>query len=428
MSGRRVAQGLISASLACLIWTATAGANGLTFYTKAGAGATSCVVAGAVNDPCSLPHAVSLAGDDDSIVVEPGAPYTPGAPVTISNRVDIGGQAGTAVPEIDGTLVVDDAGAKVHDLTITAPSGSDALQLQLGQADRITAVSVSGAGCHLESAVLRDSVCVSTSSSGVKSNSGSAGTHTSEIRNITAFSLNSDGISVSTSVAGVANTIHGINVIASGGSADVFGQNLAGGASTITLASSNYAVVVSNNGASVPLAGVNDNQTAPPLFVSRSSGDLHELAGSPTIDAGVPTADLGPLDLARAPRTAVTCLGGPIGRPDIGAYEFGPPSPPLAACSAFKIGQLALNKKKGTGDLTVTVPGSGSLNASGKGLKGTSTNATAAGEIKLKLKASGKSKRKLADKGKLKLKLQLAWTPTGGTAATQTDKVTLKKK
>ena len=94
----------------------------------------------------------------------------------------------------------------------------------------------------------------------------------------------------------------------------------------------------------------------------------------------------------------------------------------------FKIGKLKLNKKKGTGELHVTVPGSGSLKATAKGMKKTSANPTAAGDIKLKLKASGKQKKKLAGQGKLKLKLKLVWTPTGGAATTQTDKATLKKK
>ena len=65
------------------------------------------------------------------------------------------------------------------------------------------------------------------------------------------------------------------------------------------------------------------------------------------------------------------------------------------ACSVFTIGKLKLNKKKGTGKLTVTAPGAGKLTATGKGLKKTSSSPTLAGAVVLKLKASGKSKRKL---------------------------------
>jgi hypothetical protein len=76
----------------------------------------------------------------------------------------------------------------------------------------------------------------------------------------------------------------------------------------------------------------------------------------------------------------------------------------------------------------VTVPGAGRLVASGKGLKKTSESASVAGNVVLKLRASGKAKRKLNDAGNAKLKINLSWAPTGNTAASQTDKVKLKKR
>jgi hypothetical protein len=359
-------------------------------------------------------------------VVEPGAAYSPGA-VTIMNRVDIGGQAGAAIPQINGTLILNNAGAKAHDLGINAAGGNVAFAIDEGQADRIAAIGGATRACHLMSGTLRDSVCDGASvggSAGIEVDSLGPGGHAVELRNVTAVALSGYAIRLYSS-GSQADTINGVNVIASGALADIHADQGIGGVSNVTLANSNYSTVTRVNGAGVTAEGTNGNQTSPPLFVSKTGADLHELAGSPTIDAGVAAADLGPLDLDRNPRSTPPCLGG-TGVPDIGAYERPTVSPPLATCSIFTIGQLKLNKKKGTADLFLTVPGSGSLKASGKGLKGANANPTAAGEIKLKLKASGKSKRKLADKGKLKLTVKLAWTPTGGTATTQTDKIKLK--
>ncbi len=101
-----------------------------------------------------------------------------------------------------------------------------------------------------------------------------------------------------------------------------------------------------------------------------------------------------------------------------------PPPPPS---NAFKFGKLKLNEKKGTATLAVTVPGAGRLTLSGKGLKKASASAKQAGSVKLVVKAAGKAAKQLAANGKAKLKAKIAFTPAGGTTATQTKKLTLKK-
>ena len=52
---------------------------------------------------------------------------------------------------------------------------------------------------------------------------------------------------------------------------------------------------------------------------------------------------------------------------------------------------------------------------------------TAAGTVKLPLNPNGAGKKALNSNGKLKTGIAVTFTPTGGTAATQTYKVTLKK-
>jgi hypothetical protein len=105
-----------------------------------------------------------------------------------------------------------------------------------------------------------------------------------------------------------------------------------------------------------------------------------------------------------------------------------PPPPPPS--NLITKGKLTLNKKKGTGKLAITVPGAGTLQVKNKGKKLIKTqNLTSTGPATLKvaLIPTAKGRKILKQKGKLKLQLQATFTPTGGTAATQTYKVTLKK-
>jgi hypothetical protein len=119
--------------------------------------------------------------------------------------------------------------------------------------------------------------------------------------------------------------------------------------------------------------------------------------------------------------------------------------------NAFTLGALALNRKKGTGTVPVTVPGAGILtavdahptgvltqtaSASAKGkkkpykalIKPVTLTATAAGTLVVNLKPSGPGRKILVHKGKLSLNVLFTYTPTGGTASSQTLPVTLKLK
>lgn len=104
------------------------------------------------------------------------------------------------------------------------------------------------------------------------------------------------------------------------------------------------------------------------------------------------------------------------------------------ASNLFSFGKLKLNKKKGTATLTIDVPGPGNLALGGKGVVkqrgGTAAASKAvskAGKVTLRIKAKGKKKAKLIDTGKVKVKPKVTFSPTGGTPATQTRRITLKK-
>lgn len=106
-------------------------------------------------------------------------------------------------------------------------------------------------------------------------------------------------------------------------------------------------------------------------------------------------------------------------------------STPPPPSNTITRGKLTLNKRKGIGKLAINVPGPGTLIAIGKGktkkVKRANVTVTAAGTVKLPLKPTASGRKVLKKKGKLKTGIDVTFTPTGGVAATQTYKVTLKK-
>jgi PKD repeat protein len=100
------------------------------------------------------------------------------------------------------------------------------------------------------------------------------------------------------------------------------------------------------------------------------------------------------------------------------------------------------SSSNGTASLTVDVPGPGTLglvataNVSGTAARAGRTikvarltrSVAAAGPVNLTIKPSRVARRVLARKGKLRARVKLTYTPTGGTASTQTRTVTLKLK
>jgi hypothetical protein len=116
-----------------------------------------------------------------------------------------------------------------------------------------------------------------------------------------------------------------------------------------------------------------------------------------------------------------------------------PPAPPS---NQFTLGSSVKFKNGGTkATLSVTVPGPGVVSASSTAaaaaaakkkpkkrlLAPASVRATKPGVVKLTLKLSKTGKKVLAKRGKVTLRVKITFTPTGGTASTQTKKLTFKK-
>ena len=102
--------------------------------------------------------------------------------------------------------------------------------------------------------------------------------------------------------------------------------------------------------------------------------------------------------------------------------------------NAFSFGGIKRNSKKGTALLTVNVPTPGELTASGNGVKAATaeraliSKSVPAGAAQLLIKARGKKKKRLIATGKVKLNVAVTYTPAGGSAATQSQRVKLIKK
>lgn len=109
------------------------------------------------------------------------------------------------------------------------------------------------------------------------------------------------------------------------------------------------------------------------------------------------------------------------------ALTMDAPKSVTANFAAYGFGKgIKRNKKKGTAKVPVTVAAPGTLVLSGKKIK-PRTRAVPAGTTKLTVAAKGKARKKLLKTGKVKVQLTLTFTPAGGTPATATKTVQLKR-
>ena len=150
------------------------------------------------------------------------------------------------------------------------------------------------------SVTIGDSVCAATGSGGVGIYSYSVNSQiTVDLRNVTAIGGQGPGSNGIQALAGDSNdrnVVQARNVIARGGSADVAADTggLPNTTVTVNLTNSNYGTELEKQGGTVTDPGTGTNQTATPLL---AADGFHQLAGSPTIDAGDSTPPLGSADI-----------------------------------------------------------------------------------------------------------------------------------
>ncbi|HKF82980.1 MAG TPA: hypothetical protein VKB23_08480 [Solirubrobacterales bacterium] len=183
-------------------------------------------------------------------------------------------------------------------------------------------------------------------------------------------------------------------------------------------ANQQYRIDVMNPAA--PPDSVNPADVLASVFATKT-GDSQEL--KPTLL----TADLTPFagQTVRLRFAEVDNRGYLAASADVVTIQSSAPSNLIA------LGKPSLNKKKGTARLPVSVPGPGTLviadvKNSKRRIKAKTLTAIAAGTLKLPIKTTKSARKTLAEKGKLKLKVAVAFTPTGGFAASVTRQLTLK--
>jgi Ca2+-binding RTX toxin-like protein len=323
--------GLIAAATAIAVLAGAQSAAAVVRYASpAGTNVTTCPQI----DPCSLQVAVESAAANDEVIVNPGD-YNEGAnELDIPSTVDVHGASDQPFPRIlssaDQRAVFANAGTTLSAIQIEHTGTFEGLRLGSGAlAERVLVQTTGATGCAMGTATIRDSVCWTTigggSGKGVLLSQGGAVTLTATLRNVTAAATGFDGDALLISASGGGNlTIDAKNVIAFGTGADARASTDSAATATVTLESSNFDTQEEfGTGATVTDPGTGTNQTAAPLFVNAAIGDFHQLAGSPTIDAGAAVDMMGTADLDGDPRTVGAA-------PDIGADEFvlSPPAPP----------------------------------------------------------------------------------------------------
>jgi hypothetical protein len=131
-----------------------------------------------------------------------------------------------------------------------------------------------------------------------------------------------------------------VNTIAIGAGFDLSVDSVADANATLVVRHDNFRTKSTTVSSGTGTATIDDDGTsksAQPLLVNPPGGDFHQLAGSPTIDAGVADAANGSLDFDGNPRTL-----GP--QPDVGADEHPAASVPAGDAIAPLLDRLTVTK------------------------------------------------------------------------------------
>jgi hypothetical protein len=316
---------LTGAVAAALASAPAASANTPRYASVNGVGDTCTAAA-----PCPIQAAINGTGGNpvhagDEVIVEPGTygTGTPLSPLTDSpgTPLNIHGVAGSPRPVIvfsgigDAITLVAAGSALSHvDVNDTSPGSGTAINITGGgSASDVVAVASNPAGtaCGVIG-TLTKAICATTGSAGsavAADAGGTTQTLSAAVRDVTAWSSGAASTGL-VAAPGTSTTINlaVTNTIAHGTSADVAAQSTgAGGVANVALDHSSFATA---HGTTIS-RGAGNVGTA--QLIDPASLNFHELAGSPTVDAGA----------AEASGTDIYGTARPLGAaPDIGAAEL----------------------------------------------------------------------------------------------------------
>lgn len=341
--GRWIRPGGLGTVIFALLLVPAASASGAVRYAEpngdGAAGAGQCLLA----DPCNLQTAVEDASvvDGDDVIVLTGTYENQASALNVTDSITLHGEVGQPRPVIpmsdasDGIFVTDSATIRHLQINYTGPSRALTMLTSGGVAERLVVKATGGghACLPLVGVLIRDSICWTTvdDRDAVSFSTSGAIAGTATLRNVTAIAAGNSGNAVRVEAGSGADlTLDAKNVIASGGLPGSSGGDMVvetnsavSTSATINADFSNYdSRLETGTAAAATSAGSASNQTPAPQFVDAGSGDFHQLAGSPTINAGSSAATLlGSLDIDGEARTL-----GPA--PDIGADELADSDPP----------------------------------------------------------------------------------------------------
>src|SRR4051794_14868202 len=235
------------------------------FATPAGAG--TC----AAGDPCSLANAVNSAGPGDEVIVAPGDYNLGGTALVVPATVAVHGTDGQPRPNIVGAT---DA---LTGALVKVPAGGSLRHLSIRQ-DGPGGFLGTSIALDATAATLTDIAVANSHSDAIAVQLGSAATMATS----TVVAAAPNGQAVSSGGAG--NTLH--NVSAYSTSAAISAE--------VPMTATNSIAI---GGTSGSVAMLPANPSGPPP-ANPTAGDFHQLAGSPTIDAGLvdPLAGLTDVD------------------------------------------------------------------------------------------------------------------------------------
>jgi hypothetical protein len=297
--------------------------------------------------PCALQRAINMAPPGGEVVLAPGT-YTSGLTIDIPWKLNVHGQAGEPRPTIlnDHSGCTDNICSSDPAVVLSSPKGgfSHVRVVEAGGLPATPALRITNAA-DSEQETVEDVIAEGDDGIGILSEGDAL------IRDSVAFAPNTPANAAiyatpSYSLGTVHLRLENVTAVASGYAygLQVYGgcgaqdtcdvqvqmENsiLKGGASDTSLGGyGNIGFYVdashSNYRASgyITQEGTNGNQTAEPQFVDAANGDFHQLETSPTRDAGVASANLGPADIDGDTRNFGSA-------PDIGADEWISATPP----------------------------------------------------------------------------------------------------
>ena len=312
--------------LLCLL-APSAAAAAVRYATPGGAGTTCSQTA-----PCGIQTATEAATvvKGDQVVHGAGTYITGNDPLAPTDAISIHPADGAGRPLIissSGFAVVVPASGSLEGVDIQTSVPGVGLIVSRGATVRkvISIASANGAiGCYLapdQSAppLVQESGCISSGDGGVAAQASgnvSAGTAAvARLQDVTAVATGSSSLGVKTTSSGSGGsvTLKANNVIASGTAFDVTADGGTGGSLAFgQFTYSDFDTQQELTSAAVTDPGYDSNVTGPAMLANPAVGDIHQKAGSFTIDRGGGTAS-NDIDGDARPQGAA---------PDIGADEL----------------------------------------------------------------------------------------------------------